>query len=116
MQDCAKLESAWLIRLENGPTAHMVEFLARAKARPLHFPNSPFGLRQWEVAASRTLPLAKTGHPRNSTKVRSGTIFQPAFDGTLGGDMLFRKPVRWRGMTIGRELKGRRCSSGQSVS
>ena len=72
MQDCAKLESAWLIRLENGPTAHMVEFLARAKARPLHFPNSPFGLRQWEVAASRTLPLAKTGTPEIPLKFAQG--------------------------------------------
>jgi hypothetical protein len=59
--------------LEDGPVAHRVEFLARSMARPLQFPNSPFGLKQWKLAASRALTLAKTG-PQEFHNVRSGTI------------------------------------------
>jgi hypothetical protein len=50
-------------RLDEDPATQPVEFLVRSTAT-LHFPNSPFGLRQWEVAASRTLCLAETGTPK----------------------------------------------------
>lgn len=69
--------------LENGPATHPVEFFTRCTARPLHFPNSPCGLRQWEVAASRTLSFAETG----AKKFHEGSFgdHHPAdFDGVLG--------------------------------
>ena len=63
----------WLIRPEDVPIAHRVEFLARSMARSLQFTNSPCGLRQCKLAASRTLPLAKTGTPGIPPEFAQGT-------------------------------------------
>ena len=80
---CVNLDSTWLIRLGNGPAAHMVEFLSHAKARSLHFPNSPGGRETEGSGASRTLSLAKTG-TQKFHKSSFRDHFPADFDRALG--------------------------------
>ncbi|MBM4314472.1 MAG: SDR family NAD(P)-dependent oxidoreductase, partial [Deltaproteobacteria bacterium] len=67
-------------------------------ARPLQFPSSPFGLRQWKLAASRTLSLAKAGAPGILQWFARGP--SPADATTIDGDKM-------RHLYFGVEIKRR---------